>query len=300
MGEVRSDSISGYSAHRVVFDDRQGNVAGSRRSYIGNNQDSQFGPRGDGGVSGAVPQAIRLPEQCDSPGGVGEAVCMADPALPPVLLETQYGGLGQHGSSAEFSQETPRVVAGQTELRKRVTVVPCGPEPRTSHRRQRGGLGGLPLTGRGDQGCMVSSGEEEPYKLFRDVGSVQGSDAFSPDVELGGCDPGQERQHDCRDIYKQAGGYKIIHLLFPDLGDAQLVPGSAAEDASSVRSGGKECVSGPILEERSSSRMVLVPNSGGGSLSVVGTTPGGPICESAEQQATAVLLPGGRSERDVS
>ena len=162
------------------------------------------------------------------------------------------------------------------------------------------GWGGLPLTGRGDQGCMVSSGEEAPYKLFRDVGSVQGSDAFSPDVELGGCDPGQEHQHDCRDIYKQAGGYKIIHLLFPDLGDAQLVLGSAAEDASSVCSVGKECVSGPILEERSSSRMVLVPNSGGGSLSVVGTTLGGPICESAEQQATAVLLPGGRSERDVS
>ena len=300
LGEVRSDSISGHGTHRVAFDDRPGNGGGSRRSYIGNNQDSQLGPRGVGGVSGAVPQAIGLPEQCDSPGGVGEAVCAADPALPSVLLETQYGSFGRHGSSVEFSQETPRMVAGQTELGKRVTVVFCGPEPRTSHRRQHGGLGGLPLTGRGDQGCMVSSGEEAPYKLLRDVSSIQGSDIFSPDVGLGGCDPGQERQHDCRDIYKQAGGYKVIHPLFPDLGDAQLVPGSAAEDASSVRSGGKERVSGPILEERPSSRVVLVPNSGGGSLPIVGTTPGGPICESAEQQATAVLLPGGGSERDVS
>ena len=298
LGEVGSNTFPGHRPYWTEAHDQSGHGVGSGGSDFGHSRVSQDNPGEDDDFGVFVSQTTGVPEQRHTSSGVGQIIHTANTDLSPVILETQYRVPGRSHSSPQFTQGSPEMVAEQGESSEGVTVVSIDPESGACDRREYGRLGGLSSSGRGNQGRMVASGEGTAYQLPRDAGGVPSLDILQSDVESGRRSSSQKRQYDGGDISEQAGGNKVIHVVLPDMGPAQLVSGSPVENGGGICTGGEECPSGPVLEEGTPSRVVVMPGGGRESVLAVGSASGGPVCERGQRQAAAVLLPTGGSQCD--
>lgn len=196
-------------------------------------------------------------------------------------------------SCSSVYKGTTQLVASSGEIRRRSASSSSGVQCESIHRRLHKGVG-RSGSEQSLSRSMVLNRSRTPHKCSGDEGSKEGSSSSSSSSRIQ--HSGRYRQFDCSGLHKQGGRNQI---MASDEGNSQFVQThheTELESQGQIHSRQSECDCRPTVQKGPNfEHRVVSPSFGSqGSVSEMGSTSGGPICNQVQPQVSSICIPSTR------